>query len=106
MISKSWSAALGTRLLLTLLTSAAFLGAGEASGAQLTASWIDNSNGVATTRLERRLGTDVAFAAIADVPPGVTEYVDPTPRRRVPPRAIRGPSWARSDFSSLFVLPN
>ena len=31
---------------------------------------------MATTRLERRLGTDMAFAAIADVPPGMTEYVD------------------------------
>jgi hypothetical protein len=57
-------------------TFAALLGTGEASGAQLTASWVDNSNGVATTRLERRLGTDVAFAAIADVPPGMTVYVD------------------------------
>lgn len=75
-MSTSRSAAASARLVLTLLTSVAFLGAGEASGAQLTASWVDNSSGVATTRLERRLGIDAAFAAIADVPPGVTQHVD------------------------------
>jgi hypothetical protein len=63
-------------LLLTLLTAAALLGSGEASGAQLTASWVDNSNGIATTRVERRLGTDTVFTAIADVPTGTTTYVD------------------------------
>jgi hypothetical protein len=72
----SRSAASRTRLLLTLFTSAAFLGAGEVSGASLTASGVDNSKGVATTRLERRGGNAAAFAAIADVSPGVTEYVD------------------------------
>ena len=76
MVAKSRSAAASTFLLLTLVTFAVFLGAGEASGAQLTASWVDNSSGTATTRLERRLGTDVAFSAVADVPPGVTAYVD------------------------------
>lgn len=75
MVSKSRFVSASTHL---LLISAAFLGAGEASGASLTASWVDNSNGVATTRLERRLATDVAFGAVADVPPGVTEYVDPS----------------------------
>jgi hypothetical protein len=73
--SSSPFSAVGTRMLLTLLTFAAFLGAGEASGASLTASWVDNSHGVATTRVERRLGT-TAFAAIAEVPPGTTQYVD------------------------------
>ena len=78
MVSKFRSAAASSRLLLTLLTSTALLGAGQAGGASLTASWVDNSNGVATTRLERRggTGTNGAFAAIADVPPGVTQYVD------------------------------
>ena len=76
MISTSRSVPAGVRLLLTLLTSVAFLGAGEARGAQLTVSWVDNSAGVATTRLERRLGTDAMFAAIADVPPGLTQFVD------------------------------
>jgi Bacterial Ig domain/Divergent InlB B-repeat domain len=64
------------RLLLTVLTGVALLGAGEATGAQLTASWVDNSNGVATTRVERRLGTDTVYSAVADVPPGTTTYVD------------------------------
>jgi hypothetical protein len=76
MVTKSRSAASGARLLLMVLTFAALLEAGEASGAQLTASWVDNSSAVAMTRLERRLGTEVAFAAIADVAPGVTEYID------------------------------
>ena len=78
MLWKSRSAAARTRLLLTLLTFTAVLGAREVNGAQLTASWVDNSNAVATTRLERRLATDVTFAAIADVPPGVTEFIDPS----------------------------
>jgi hypothetical protein len=76
MVSTSRSAAARTRLLLTLLMSAAFLGAGEASGAQFTISWVDNSNGVATTLLERRVPSVVPFVTIATVPPGVTEYVD------------------------------
>jgi hypothetical protein len=76
MVSHSRFCAAGTRLLLMLMTSATLLGSGEASGAQLTASWVDNSNGVAITRLERRLGTDTVFTAIADVSPGVTGYVD------------------------------
>jgi hypothetical protein len=67
-----------TRLLLTLLTSALLLGSGEASAVQLTASWVDNSGGVATTRIERRLGTDPVFTEIADAPPGQTAYVDQT----------------------------
>lgn len=73
--SSSRSAA-ATRLLLTLLTSALLLGPGEASAAQLTASWVDNSGGVATTRIERRLDTGTVFTEIADAPPGVTAYVD------------------------------
>jgi hypothetical protein len=76
MDSRSSSAAT-TWLRLTLVTSALLLGPGEASAAQLTASWVDNSGGVATTRIERRLGADPIFTEIADVPPGVTAYVDP-----------------------------
>ena len=76
MASKSRSAGTSARLLLTLLMPAVFLAAGEASGVQLTVSWVDNTNGVATTRLERRLGTGAVFAAIADLPPGVIAYVD------------------------------
>ena len=49
-----------------------------ADAAELTASWIDNSLGVAHTRIERRGSSDPAFQVIADVPPGVTVYVDST----------------------------
>jgi hypothetical protein len=73
---RSRSAA-ATWLRLTLVTSALLLGPGEASAAQLTASWVDNSGGVATTRIERRLATATVFTEIADVPAGVTAYVDP-----------------------------
>ena len=59
-----------------LHTIALVLVVGEARGAQLTASWVDSSSGVATTRLERRLGAETLYAAIAEVPPGVTAYVD------------------------------
>jgi hypothetical protein len=65
-----------TQLLLTVLTCVPLFGSGEASGAQLTATWIDNSNGLATTRIERRLGTDTVYSTIADVPRGTTTYVD------------------------------
>jgi hypothetical protein len=76
MVSTSQFAAARICLLLTLVASAAFFGAEEVSGASLTASWVDSSNGVATTRLERRGGSAAGFATIADVPPGVTQYVD------------------------------
>src|SRR4029453_3120732 len=54
---------------------AVLLAASHAS-AGLTASWVDNSGGTATTRLERRLSTDTSFTTLADVPPGITTYVD------------------------------
>jgi hypothetical protein len=76
MVSTSRLSATSARLLFTLLASAVLLGSGEASGAQLTASWVDNSNSVATTRIERRLGTDATYVAIADAPPGTTTFVD------------------------------
>jgi hypothetical protein len=60
---------------LSLVVASCFA-VGEALAAQLTASWTDNAGGEATTRLERRPQNVVAFAAIADVPPGVTAYVD------------------------------
>jgi List-Bact-rpt repeat protein len=63
-------------VLVLSLTVAACFAAGDAIAAQLTASWTDNSGGEATTRLERRPQNVVAFAAIADVPAGVTAYVD------------------------------
>ncbi|HMH50507.1 MAG TPA: FG-GAP-like repeat-containing protein [Candidatus Acidoferrum sp.] len=63
-------------LLLALMITAVSLGAAEAAGVQLTASWVDNSNGAAATLLERRLASASGFAALADIPAGVTQYVD------------------------------
>jgi Bacterial Ig domain len=48
----------------------------DALAAQLTASWTDNSGGLATTQLERRQDVDTTFSVLADVPPGLTSYVD------------------------------
>jgi len=62
--------------LLALLAFACCVQTADANAAQLTASWIDNSNGMATTRLERRLSTATTFAVVTDVPPGSTVYVD------------------------------
>jgi hypothetical protein len=68
-------AARGARLLLPLLPIA-LVGIGDADGAELTISWTDNSGGTAATRIERRLGADTTFTTLAEVPPGVTVYVD------------------------------
>ena len=78
MVSKSRFATVAIHLLLlTLMTTATIcLGAAETHAAQLMASWVDNSGGAATTRLERRLGTATTFTALADIPAGVTQYVD------------------------------
>ena len=78
MVSRSRIPAAGIRLSLTLLTCGLFIGAGNASGAELTASWLDNSGGLATTRIERRLSADTAFVPLVDVPPGLTAYTDPS----------------------------
>ena len=48
-------------LRVALLGSALLLLASNAVAGTLTASWIDNSFGIATTRLERRVSTDVDF---------------------------------------------
>ena len=61
------AAVLGTALLLL---------ASNAVAGTLTASWIDNSFGFASTRLERRLSTDVDFQPLVDVPPGLAFYSD------------------------------
>jgi Divergent InlB B-repeat domain len=51
----------------------------EAADARpLTMTWTDNSNGAATTVLERRLDPNNEFLVIAYVLPGVTTYVDAT----------------------------
>jgi Bacterial Ig domain/Divergent InlB B-repeat domain len=75
-LSSCRSATFSAPLFLSVLASAVLLGLGEASAAQLTASWIDNSDGGATTRIERRLGTDTVYIPIADVTPGLTSYID------------------------------
>jgi hypothetical protein len=64
------------RRLLAAFAFVVLLASAEAYGAQLTASWVDNSSGVATTRVERRKGTETTFTPIADVTPGGTSYVD------------------------------
>jgi hypothetical protein len=58
------------------LAAVVLLGWEPASAARLTASWVDNSNGTAWTRIERRVGTSTGFVELADVSPGVTRYVD------------------------------
>jgi uncharacterized repeat protein (TIGR02543 family) len=57
---------------------AVLFGAGEASAAQLTLSWNDNSNGFGAFLIERSEGTqsEATFTAFAEVPAGVTSYVD------------------------------
>jgi len=46
-----------------------------ADAAQLTASWTDNSDGTAAFALERRT-SDTSFTPLADMPVGLTSYVD------------------------------
>jgi hypothetical protein len=74
MTSKETSTLL--RLLAFVAMSIALFEAAEASGAQLTLSWIDNANGTASFSIERILEGDTTFVTIAYVPPGVTSYVD------------------------------
>jgi len=78
------------------------IASGEARGAQLVASWTDNSHGAATTRLERRPGDDSVFQLLVDVPAGVTEYVDVglSPGRTYCYRAAAYDPTGLSDFSN------
>jgi hypothetical protein len=64
------------RRLVMVATLIPLLASAEASAAQLTATWVDNSGGVATTRLERRVASQTTFVAVADVPPRTTSWVD------------------------------
>jgi hypothetical protein len=62
-----------------LSVSAAIFGclpAGAATAAQLTASWVDNSGGVALTRVERRHTSEASYTPVADADPGTASYVD------------------------------
>jgi hypothetical protein len=61
---------------LAVVALAVLMCCAEASGAQLTLSWTDNSSGVAAFSVERRLGSGTIFAAIGNVPPGITSYSD------------------------------
>jgi len=63
-------------LVFALQVVAIVLASGQARAAQLTLSWTDNSHGAAATRLERWSADDAAFALVANVPAGVTQYVD------------------------------
>ena len=45
---------------------------------QLTLSWTDNSSGQAGVRVDRKTGTDGAFALLVELPAGATSYVDAT----------------------------
>ena len=56
----------------------ALIGAVEANGAQLSVSWVDNSGGLGLFSVERRAASTTLFTEIADVPVGVTSYVDAT----------------------------
>jgi hypothetical protein len=64
------------RLSLTAAAFGSFLATGEAGAAQLVASWVDNSGGVAMTRIERRHATETTYTPLADADPGSTTFVD------------------------------
>jgi hypothetical protein len=59
-----------------VLVSALIFDAALASAAQLTAAWTDNSGGAASTQIDRKRQTDASFTTLADVPPGISTYVD------------------------------
>jgi hypothetical protein len=66
-------------LAVVLLVSAVLaygLRANAAIAAQLTASWIDNSGGLASFELQRRTKGDLTYRTIADLAPRVTRYTD------------------------------
>ena len=89
-------------LVLTLQIVAIVLASAEARAAQLTLSWTDRSSGAAATRLERRSVDDSVFELVADVPPGVTEYVDAglSPGRTYCYRAAAYDGTGVSDYSN------
>lgn len=67
---------LRTPLVAAIVAVVAF-GAAEGLAAQLTLTWIDNSDGAAAFSIERRNGAS-AFAEIASVAPGDSTFVDTT----------------------------
>ena len=69
---RSWRRGIFVPFLAILL----LLAVREADAAQLSLEWIDNSQGLAATTVERRQLTDSGFTPIAQALPGVTSYVD------------------------------
>ena len=62
-------------LLLALVVA---LAPGAAIAAQLQLSWVDNSDGQAGFRIERKASAEPAYSELALEAPGVTSYTDPT----------------------------
>jgi hypothetical protein len=65
------------RVFLASFMLACVLQAHSAGSGQLTATWTDNSGGVAATIIERRLSEEPTYNAIGDLAPGIATYVDP-----------------------------
>lgn len=65
----------GINLVFASLLLLAF-GFDPAAASELTVSWVDNSSGMASFRIERRVSPDPAFSTIADVSAAVTAYRD------------------------------
>jgi hypothetical protein len=61
-----------------MLVASAVLAAGAASAAQLTLDWVDNSDGTASFKVERKTGTTGTYAQIATTGAGITTYGDST----------------------------
>ena len=64
-------------VLLSLVVAFPVLDVANVSAGQLTATWVDNSAGQASFAVERRQASDATFLAVADVPAGMTSFVDP-----------------------------
>jgi hypothetical protein len=60
-------------VLLVLITATAV---SDATAAQLTASWVDNSSGLAAFEIDRRAQNEFDSTKIADLPAGSQSYVD------------------------------
>ena len=64
------------RVSVTAAVLALFPAADAAAAAQLTASWVDNSGGLAWTRVERRHASETTYTAVADAAPGSETLLD------------------------------
>ncbi len=61
-----------------LLVSLLVVDVATAGAATLTATWTDNSGGLASTQIDRKRQTDASFITINTVAPGISTYVDAT----------------------------